>query len=122
MSKDKSEVSQILDKNGTIFSCQGWHYYLIENLEILEKQEIELKLLLPSELDSYTFKVKHAKTTGNLVIGNLKLSNWLLGFFAPNLRLTYDKQLKKMIEYNGISNILDTNGERKNVTIRYLYD
>jgi len=119
---NQEEKADELSDGKSIFSCQGWHYYLIENLNLLEKQDIALNLVLPSELDFYSFKVKQSNSTGKQIVANLELSNWLLGFFAPKLRLTYDKQLKKLVEYKGVSNILDDNGDRQDVTIHYEYD
>jgi hypothetical protein len=118
----KKEESAPLSKTEAVFSCQGWHYYLIENLAKLEKQEIALNLILPSELDFYSFKIERVESTGDQVVANLELSSWLLSMFAPNLRLVYDKKQKKLVEYQGVSNILDSEGERQDVTIYYEFD
>ena len=47
----------------------------------------------------------------------LKLNHWLFRYFAPTLRLVYDSNSKKLVEYRGISNILDTDGNRQDVRI-----
>jgi hypothetical protein len=117
----EAEKAKNLREGESLFSCQGWHYYLIENLNVLEQQDIALNLVLPSELDFYSFKIQRTATDGNMIVANLELSNWLLSFFVPKLRLTYDKQQKKIVEYQGISNILGENGNRQEVTIHYEY-
>lgn len=120
--KGGKEEASVLKKKESLFSCQGWHYYLVENLSLLQKQDIALNLILPSELDFYEFKIKGAESTNTKVVANLELSNWLLRAFAPSLRLVYDKKLKRLVEYEGISNIPDNEGERQNVKIVYQYD
>jgi len=119
---DEAEKSKVLSQEDGVFSCQGWHYYLIDNLAVLEKRDIALKLVLPSELDFYSFKIEKVKSTGDQVVANLELSNWLLSFFAPKLKLVYDKKERKLIGYKGISNILDKEGERQEVSIAYAYE
>ena len=54
-------------------------------------------------------------------MANLKLANWFLGVFAPELQLTYDKKNKKLLQYQGVSNIKDDSGSNQDVTIRYQY-
>ena len=119
---DETEIARPLKEGDSIFSGQGWHYYLIENLDILENQNIKLNLVLPSELDFYSFEIKHSKATKDKIVANLELSNWFLSFFAPKLQLVYDKKFNQLIEFKGISNILDKDGERQEVTIHYEYD
>jgi len=119
---DQEEKVKNLKDGESVFSCQGWHYYLLENLSVLEKQDITLNLVLPSELDFYSFKVRRAESSGTQIVAHLELSSWLLSFFAPKLQLVYDKELKRLIEYKGISNILDAKGDRQEVTIHYQYE
>jgi hypothetical protein len=119
---NEKEESNVLKENDSVFSCQGWHYYLINNLETLEKDDIALNLVLPSELDFYSFKIQQVNSSGSKIVANLKLANWFLRIFAPKLRLVYDKNQKKLVEYEGISNILDKDGDRQEVTIYYQYD
>ena len=115
------EGREVLSAKEALFSCQGWHYYLINNLSTLEKSDIALNLILPSELDFFRFRVQQVESSKDLVVADLKLSNWILSLFAPSLQLTYDKKLKKLVRYEGISNILTKNGETQDVVIDYDY-
>ena len=119
--QNEQEKQKDLKDEQSVFSCQGWHYYLIENLNVIDKKDIALNLVLPSDLDFYNFKIEHASSAGDQVVANLKLSNWLLSVFAPKLRLVYDKKMKRLVEYQGVSNILDEKGGRQDVTIVYEY-
>jgi hypothetical protein len=116
-----SEKSVPLESERGVFSCQGWHYYLINHLELLEKDNITLNLILPSELRPYPFVVKKLSSDETRVSAELKLKHWLFRYFAPKLRLDYDKKKRRLIEFQGVSNILSKTGERQEVTIRYKY-
>jgi hypothetical protein len=104
-----------------VFSCQGWHYYLVNNLAALEQENVELNLILPSELEALPFEIQQVRSEGDRVEAVLKFNHWLFRYFAPTLRLVYDSESKKLVEYRGISNILDSRGDRQDVRIVYRY-
>ncbi len=116
------EKTSRLGSGGSAFSCQGWHYYLVNNLDLLEKDNITLNLVLPSELRPFPFVVKKISSDGSRVSVELKLTHWLFRLFAPKMRLIYDKQKRHLVEFRGVSNILNQAGERQEVSIRYQYD
>ena len=116
------EKTSRLGSDRQVFSCQGWHYYLVNNLDLLETDNITLNLVLPSELRPFPFVVKKLASDESRVSAELRLKHWLFRHFAPNLRLTYDKKNRRLLEFHGVSNILNESGERQEVTIRYHYD
>lgn len=118
----KPENTFTIEGGGSVFSCQGWHYYLIDNLDLLERKTVILNLVLPSELRPFPFEVKKLANAGERVSAELRLKNWLFRHFAPKLLLVYDKKERRLLEFQGVSNILDQAGERQRVTIRYVYD
>lgn len=111
-----------LDDETGVFSCQGWHYYLVNNLDLLEQDNIVLNLVLPSELRPFPFVVKALAADENRVSAELRLKHWLFRYFAPKLRLVYDRHNRRLLEYHGISNILNKNGKRQDVNILYRYN
>jgi hypothetical protein len=115
------EKTSRLGSDSRVFSCQGWHYYLINNLDLLEKDKIVLDLVLPSELRPFPFVVKKLTSDESRVSAELSLNHWLFSHFAPKLRLEYDKKNRRLIEFQGVSNILTKAGARQEVTIRYQY-
>ncbi|MBN1426460.1 hypothetical protein JXA88_18075, partial [Candidatus Fermentibacteria bacterium] len=54
----KEEETKVLRETDSVFSCQGWHYFLVENLDLLAQSNLKLDLILPSELKAYTFQVE----------------------------------------------------------------
>jgi hypothetical protein len=115
------EKTSRLGSDSRVFSCQGWHYYLVNNLDLLEKDNITLNLVLPSELRSFPFVVKKLASDESRVSAELSLKHWLFRYFAPKLRLEYDKKERRLVEFHGVSNILNKASDRQVVTIRYKY-
>ncbi len=115
------EKTAPLRSESGVFSCQGWHYHLINNLSLLEKDNIALNLVLPSELRPYSFVVKRRASDDSRISAELSLKNWLFRQFAPEMRLEYDRENRRLLEFHGVSNILTKAGDRQEVTIRYRY-
>jgi hypothetical protein len=119
--KDGEEKAEAITNTEDVFSCQGWHYYLVNNLAVLERENVELNLILPSELRALPFEIQRVRSQGDRVEAVLKLNHWLFRYFAPTLQLVYDSKSRRLVEYRGISNILDREGKRQDVRIVYKY-
>jgi len=117
--KGGPEEYKPLDNAENVFSCQGWHYYLIANLNQLKKRPIKMKLIFPSRLDYYSFRIRPIESAEKMLTLRLEFDSWFIRLFAPHLDMIYDKNKKKIIEYYGPSNILDDKGEIQNVYILY---
>ncbi|NRA46171.1 MAG: hypothetical protein HRU09_14555 [Oligoflexales bacterium] len=117
-SDKKREEKVIKDPKG-IFSCQGWHYYIVENIEQIESKDLSLNLLFPSKLDYYSFDLQKQASEGSTLELSLEFSNWFIRLFAPRLDITYDPVQKKLLSYLGPSNILDTEGDIQYVKVVY---
>ena len=118
-SNQKEKFAKVKPRS-SLFSSQGWHYYLVENLEKLDEKGFELNLVLPGELDDFRFKLHKVRSKGKRLVAKLELASWFLKIFAPNFLLTYDKAKRSLIEYRGISNIKDENGDNHDVVITYV--
>ncbi|MFK7825463.1 MAG: hypothetical protein AB8G05_15025 [Oligoflexales bacterium] len=117
-SEKKREEKVIEDPKG-IFSCQGWHYHIIENIEKIESKDLSLNLLFPSKLDYYNFDLQKQSSSGSILKLRLEFSNWFIRLFAPRLDLTYDSEKRKLLSYMGPSNILDADGDIQQVKVIY---
>lgn len=51
----------------------------------------------------------------------VSLDNWLLGALVPPIQLQYGRQDKRLIRYDGISNLRDAQGKQQQVRIEYRY-
>ena len=119
--RDGEEETEAVTNTRDVFSCQGWHYYLVNNLALLERENVELNLILPSALRAVPFEIQRARSEGDRVEAGLQLNHWLFRYFTPTLQLVYDSKSRRLVEYRGISNIVDSEGNRQDVRIVYEY-
>ena len=117
--KAGNRAEKVIDEPQGIFSCQGWHYYIVENMSQIENKDLSLNLLFPSKLDYYSFDLQKQSSKGKTLELRLEFSNWFVRLFAPRLDLTYDTEKKKLLSYLGPSNILDQEGEIQYVKVVY---
>lgn len=110
-------------ENALIVGCQGLHYYLRENLDIVrQKESIGIKFLIPGDLDYYSFRMKYVGENQHVVRLKIYIDNFFLRLFAPSLLLKYDKKQGRLLNYVGLSNIKSDEGEIQHVVINYFYD
>lgn len=125
--KNKSERTRVLvDKDAEkriLVGCQGLNYYLLSRLDGTDTiQSLPLRFLIPGELDYFDFDMKEIpQSNKNLAEFEISVKSWFLRIFAPKLLVKYDRKTKRLIWYQGLSNIKNDKGENQSVTIEYLY-
>ena len=101
---------------------QGFHHFLRLNLEAVAGGEIfHIKLVLPSRLDYYSFRIRKLKIEDRVLAIRLEIDNWFLRLFAPYVDCEYDMTTKRLVRYTGISNLEDASGSHRKVDIVYTY-
>lgn len=116
------ERAKVLDDTTGVYSCQGWHYHLVNNLAKVEGgDDLIVRLILPNRLQPHTFKILSLGSAGDTIRVKVRISSWLLSLFVPELEAVYDKKHKRLIEYYGVSNIVDAEGKLQKVHITYQY-
>jgi hypothetical protein len=102
---------------------QGFHQFIADNLERISQGEVfHIRLVLPSRLDQYEFRIRRRQIKGNTLYIRLEIDNWLLRLFAPHIDVEYDLRTRHLLRYEGVSNLEDASGNHKNVTITYSYE
>lgn len=101
---------------------QGLFYYLRENFSVVqERKKIPLKFLIPGRLDVYDFELDLKSEKDDVAHIELHIKNWILRIFAPKLDVFYDTKRKRLVSYEGLSNITDERGQTQVVKIAYNY-
>jgi hypothetical protein len=112
-----------LSKEDNQIVGQGFHQFIVHNLEQIAQGEIfQVRLVLPSRLDQYEFRIRKRKIEGDTLFIRLEVGNWLLRPFAPHIDVDYDLKKRHLLRYEGISNLEDSSGKHKKVTITYSYE
>lgn len=116
----RGEVEKLLKDPTNVFSCQGWHYYIVEHLDGIERGDVfTLRLVFPNRLRTYPFRIERVRAEGDILNVRVRFANRLVSWFVPQLDLVYDGKRKELIEYRGISNIFDANDDLQKVRITY---
>jgi hypothetical protein len=88
------------------------------------------EFLVPARLDTVSISISrtHKNDCAPLTVdalclvvrpaGLLRFVSW----FVDPLYLAYETNTKRLLQYKGISNLLDNNGARQDVIISYQYD
>jgi len=78
--------------------------------------------LIPGKLDFYDFDMTpHEAEDGGTANFKIEINNWFLRIFAPHLLVKYDRLSKRIVWYQGLSNLRTDEGDNQNVTIDYFY-
>ena len=102
---------------------QGFHQFIVHNLEqITQGEAFLIRLVLPSRLDQYEFRIRKRKINGDTLCIRLEMKNWFLRLLAPHVDVEYDLRTRHLLRYEGISNLANTSGKHKKVTITYSYE
>lgn len=125
--KDKPERTRVLDEKEEdkriLVGCQGLNYYLLGKLDSSEPiKELPLRFLIPGKLDFYDFDMREIpQSDKGIAEFEISIKNWFLRIFAPKLLAKYDRSTKRLVWYQGLSNIKNDKGENQSVTIEYKY-
>ena len=102
---------------------QGFHQFIVQNLEQIAQGEVfQIRLVLPSRLDQYDFRIRKRDINGDTLCIRLEIENWFLRLFAPHVDAEYDLKTRHLLRYEGISNLEDAAGKHKKVIITYAYE
>lgn len=110
--------------NEPMAADSGFHSFLYDHMpELLAGQTLKFRFAAAGQLDSYNFR---ARKTGDTVFEGrpavlLKVEpDSLLRFLVSPLILTYDPQSRRLLEYRGISNVINpATGKPYNARIDY---
>lgn len=110
-------------KETLLVGCQGLHYYLVENLDMIKaKKTIPIAYFIPGKLDYYKFTLKLDSEDDKYIYIKISIDNFFLRLFTSSLDLKYGKSERRLVQYSGLSNITNDKDQLQNVVIDYKYD
>jgi hypothetical protein len=91
---------------------------------LLKGDKIKFKFVAPSQLDQFDFIVYKTKEENRndrpTMILKMNMDNFLLKMVIPPITIHYDIETKRIVEYEGISNINNSSG--KSLFVRIIYE
>jgi hypothetical protein len=100
---------------------QGFNNFVLKKWDdLIAKKNIPFKFIVPAELDYFSFEAFISKKTDDGVLQfSIRLGSWVLRQFLKPIVVTYNAKQKKLLTYEGLSNLSDQNGKAQNVKIIY---
>jgi hypothetical protein len=116
--------NKLLDVLPTSVAGPGFHNYILKNWEaLLAGKKIELDFIVPAKADKFAFKLKldKEKSEGQTLVFSLLIDSFWLSPFVDKLQVSYDRQTKRLLTFQGLSNIQSELGKNQDVLIKYNY-
>ena len=122
--KDEKTVLKSITAPSPVVVDGGFNYFVKQEWEKLMRGEIVLfNYISTARQDYYRFQLTIKKNNPSLqneqVIVIMEPTNYILRALLDPIYITYNKKTKRIIEYSGISNIKDRNGETQVATLTY---
>lgn len=107
-----------------LITGQGLHAYMNANLDKLIKKEssTDIDFLIPMNQKDYKFEINKLEVKDGMAVFKVKIRSWFLSMFAPSLQVTYEVKTKRLMIFEGPSNIVSDENKSQNVKIVYSYD
>jgi hypothetical protein len=120
--EETKEISEDVSEGELLVAGQGLHYYLVLKMdEVIQKGNLNLKFMIPGQLDVYEFKLKVIKVLDDKAEFEIMINNWFLKLFAPKLKMTYELKSRRLLSYEGLSNLKSPDDKLMKVEIKYNY-
>ncbi len=110
------------DSRDVMISGPGLFYFVAKNMEkIISSDGLSFKYIIPGRLEAFDFLIKPLAHNDQQAEFEVKIKSWLMRIFSPRLKLIYDVKKRRLLSFEGLSNIRDSEGEMMSVDIQYLY-
>jgi hypothetical protein len=113
-----------VDKHEQMAADSGFHSYLYDHMpELVAGQTLKFQFAVAGQLDCYAFRARQIGEVpfdGQPAIQLKVEPDSLLRYLVQPLILTYDPQSRRLLEYRGISNVINpATGKPYNIRIAY---
>lgn len=124
--KDAEPKSKTYPAKVNLIAGQGLHSYLRDHIDEFSKNRDRvdhIEFLIPLNEDSYAFRirVKYLDSKKSTITYRVEADSWLMRMVAPDIDITYNTSTRRLMIYDGPSNLLSPEGEKMDVVITYDY-
>lgn len=102
----------------------GLFFYITQQFSRLESKEIlKFSYVIPNRLTAHPFKIwgnAHPKKP-NVFVVHLKIDNWLLKSFVPEIHFNYDQRTRQLLNFEGFNGFLFDEDKPPKLFIEYTY-
>ena len=103
-------------------SGQGFHNFIINNYTTLQKEKRKIYYVVPAFRLDFGFEIEPISSSNkNQSSFRLEIKNKLLALIASHITVTYQNDSKRLLVYDGLSNVSNDRGGQYNAKIEYNY-
>lgn len=102
----------------------GFDYFIRENWERLMQQDVLVHFAVPARHSFFDFRIQRANRPASnpaLVLFDVRIANPLLNLLVDKITVGYDRNSRRLMTYEGLSNISDENGKSRAARIVFDY-
>jgi hypothetical protein len=108
--------------NSLAVGCQGLNYYIRYDInKALNVKSMPISLLIPGRLEYFRFNMNNHGVQEGVLNLELSAANFFVRLFAPRMKIKYDVKTRRLLRYEGVSNLLKEDGSTQDVIIEYEY-
>ena len=106
----------------------GFHYFVLKQWNsLMNGENIKIKFLSTARLKSFDFSIKKMpsqsnESDSNSVIFKFTVNNPFIQWLLKPIYLTYDQQTRRLMQFEGITNLSDKEGKSYKAVIYYEYE
>ncbi|MBL7959807.1 hypothetical protein JNL27_06155 [bacterium] len=104
----------------------GFNFLVEKNwVKLMKGELLTFNFVAPSQLDYFSFRVYKKRDIVHqnrpAVMLHMDIDNFFLRLFVEAIHLTYDTESRKLVVYDGISNIYNDDGKSHKVRMEFNY-
>jgi hypothetical protein len=100
----------------------GFHNYIVAHFDKLKNEGGDVYFINTQKLDQFKFNIVTTKKENGKVTFKVDPDNLIFRAFIPSMFLTYDEKTKRVLSFEGQSNIEGDDGKPAKVLINYTYN
>lgn len=118
--KGKVEKKEMEVVDNAVLS-QGFHNFIMARFDDLKDHPLEVNFIVPRKNDFYRFMIQKEKMSDEAMELSIRPKNFFLKALVPRISITYHTKSKRLLAFNGTTNIEDATGEALKASIGYTY-
>jgi hypothetical protein len=116
----KIENNTLEIKKNSVLS-QGFHNFILSQFKNLADKKLEVYFVVTNRSDQYKFVVQNEKIEAGKMFISIKPANFFLNAIVPTIKLVYEIESRRLLTFEGLTNIDDSNGKTLRAKIDYTY-
>jgi hypothetical protein len=119
--KNKKQSIQKIKILDSMIMGQGFHHFIVDHFDEVLKSIVPIKIVLAQKNDYFNFNVSSKMIDTNTVLIEVIPNNFILKKIVDPIKLTYEKSTKRLMVFEGLSNLESPSGDNQYVIINYKY-